>query len=190
MLQPSVVDTNVSQSRMGAKLNDDSAADIRLDAKLDQLLDKVDRAAKNGAATRALDAFEIDAIAFEDACKDLNDLAAASWRAIMVCKQLAAARQKTLHSDSDRTSWKLYFLLRRVVRSFRARRVAEVKAEFGPHENVVTRVQARIRGFLERRRLRQDSVDAAKAGADAALRDLADLSNAELDFWDWPRVSG
>ena len=192
-LQPSIADTNVSKSGMDAKVDDDPVVDTRLDAKLEhmqKLLEKADRAAQNGAANRALDACEIDAIAFEDACKDVNDLAAASWRAIMVCKQLISARQKTLHDGSDRTSWKLYFLLRRVVRSFRSRRIAAVTAEFGPHEKVVTRVQARIRGFLERRRLRQDSADAAKAGANAAMRDVGNLTNAELDFWDWPRVSG
>jgi hypothetical protein len=171
---------------MDAKLDDESASNNELDAKLDQLLEKV---SSNPAGSRALDAVEIEAIAFEEACKDVNVLAAASWRAIMVCQQLVAARQKILHDNSDQTSWKLYFLLRKVVRSFRARRLAKLKAEFGPHESVVRRVQARIRGFLERRRLRQDSARAAKAGAAAALRDIADLKHEELDFWDWPRVS-
>jgi len=160
-----------------------------LDAKLDRLLARADTLGRDPAAVRVLQAFEIDSMAFEEACNDVNELAAASWRAIMVCKQLVSARQTTQHDNSDPSSWKLYALLKKVVRSFRARRVAEVKAEFGPHEKVVTRVQARIRGFLERRRLREDSMDAAQAGADAARRDLADLVDAELDFWDWPRVS-
>ena len=169
----------------------DADLHAEMSAKLDMLLANARDAPFGGALggpNRVLHAAEIDAMAFEEACKDLNELAAASWRAIMVCKQLLVTRQTTSRDESSAPSWKLHALLTKVVRSFRARRIAKVVAEFGPHETIIMQVQARIRGFLERRHLRQDSAGAKEVGAAAAKRDLADIKDAELDFWDWPRV--
>ena len=133
-------------------------------------------------------ATRMDIITFEDACSDLNELATATWRAILVCKNLVATRQTTSREKQAAPSWKLCLLLARVVRAYRARRIARVKAEFGPHEKVVTQVQARIRGFLERRGLRTDAARAEQEGEADAKKDVDSINDAELDFWEWPRV--
>lgn len=138
---------------------------------------------------KVLRATEIDIMSFEEAAEDLNELASASWRALTVCKQLVATRQTTAHASTTGATWRLNALLVRVVKAFRANRIARVKAEFGPHEDTLTRVQARIRGFLERRRLQRDDSEASIKGTEAAKVDIANIADKELEFWDWPRVS-
>ena len=124
-------------------------------------------------------ATRMDIITFEDACSDLNELATATWRAILVCKNLVATRQTTSREKQAAPSWKLCLLLARVVRAYRARRIARVKAEFGPHEKVVTQVQARIRGFLERRGLRTDAARAEQEGEADAKTMIAKMLEAQ-----------
>ena len=148
------------------------------------------RAQRRGSPQRErlLQATELDIMGFEAASKDLNELAAASWRALLVSKQLVMTRQTTVNANAAGVPWRLNMLLARVVRVFHQNRVSRVKASFGQHEKIVTDVQARIRGFLERRRMRKDNDEALKSASSAAEGDIAGILGKELDFWDWPRV--
>ena len=137
---------------------------------------------------RCLRASEMDLLSFEAASKDLNVLTAASWRALIVSKQLVKTRQTTGHNGETEIPWRLNLLLARVVKVFQSNRISRVKAEFGMHEQVVTDVQARIRGYLERRRQQYDHVAAVKTASQAATEDIDGIASKELQFWDWPRV--
>eukprot|EP01052_Picozoa_sp_SAG31_P015844 SAG31_NODE_1030_length_10250_cov_2.791942_3_plen_664_part_00 len=135
-----------------------------------------------------LDAEQVEIIGLEEAIGDLNELAAAAWRALKICKEFHATRFAINAEADSKDHMRLYLILARFVRRYRTRKAQTVAAEFSSDEPVIIRIQARIRGFLARRRKLHEA--AQNMGTTAANSDVRGIVQSEVEFWDWPRVSG
>jgi CRP-like cAMP-binding protein len=140
------------------------------------------------AKSHVVQATELDIMSLEEAVTDANELASAAWRALKICCRLIATRQTASSTTDTHAYMRVYLIIARFVRKYRARKALKAQAEFAAHEDVITRFQSRIRGFLARRRIIQDEKRIAKKSEAAVESDVESIVDSQVEFWDWPRV--